>query len=158
MAEELENQTEVVDTNMYIDEIKQLKQNTVSKDAYQKLQEENRNLLKSLVEGQTMSAPVEEVKPSRSEEEIIKDLINPDKSNLDDVKLALELHDKRLERGYNDFLPIGHELVPTDEDIAAAKRVEEGLRAYVDGAEGDPDVFNDIYQRSVVDVQIPRRK
>ena len=158
MAEELENQTQIMDdpSQMYIDEIKQLKSNTVSKDAYQKLQEENRSLLKSLVEGQQVSTPVEE-QPSRSTEEILKDF-ESDTSNLDHIKLVMELHNKRLEQGINDFVPQGHQISPSDEDIRDAKQVEDFLNDLIQVADGNPDVFNNEYQRRVIDTVIPRRR
>ena len=158
MAEELENQPQIMDdpSQMYIDEIKQLKSNTVSKDAYQKLQEENRSLLKSLVEGQQVSTPVEE-QPSRSTEEILKDF-ESDTSNLDHIKLVMELHNKRLEQGINDFVPQGHQISPSDEDIRDAKQVEDFLNDLIQVADGNPDVFNNEYQRRVIDTVIPRRR
>lgn len=158
MADEnLEQQNvEVEDTNMYLDQIKELKQNTVSKDAYQKLQEENRNLLKSLVEGQTVSAPAEE-QTSRSIEEILKDF-NSETSNLNHIKYVMELHNKNLERGINDFVTNSSQYQATDEDIAAAKRVEDFFNDLIKTADGDATVFNNEYQRRVVDPIIPKRK
>lgn len=156
MAEELEQELQQEDTNMYLEQIKELKQNSVSKDAYQKLQEENRNLLKSLVEGQQVSTPVEE-KPSRSTEEILKDF-ESDTSNLDHIKLVMELHNKRLEQGINDFVPQGHQISPSDEDIRDAKQVEDFLNDLIQVADGNPDVFNNEYQRRVIDTVIPRRR
>ena len=156
MAEELEQDLQQEDTNMYLEQIKELKQNSVSKDAYQKLQEENRNLLKSLVEGQQVSTPVEE-KPSRSTEEILKDF-ESDTSNLDHIKLVMELHNKRLEQGINDFVPQGHQISPSDEDIRDAKQVEDFLNDLIQVADDNPDVFNNEYQRRVIDTVIPRRR
>ena len=158
MAEELENQPQIMDdpSQMYIDEIKQLKSNTVSKDAYQKLQEENRSLLKSLVEGQQVSTPVEE-QPSRSMEEILKDF-NSETSNLDHIKYVMELHNKNLEHGINDFVTNSSQYQATDEDIAAAKRVEDFFNDLIKTADGDSTVFNNEYQRRVVDPIIPKRK
>lgn len=158
MAEELENQTQIMEdpSQMYIDEIKQLKSNTVSKDAYQKLQEENRSLLKSLVEGQQVSTPVEEP-TSRSMEEILKDF-NSETSNLDHIKYVMELHNKNLERGVNDFVTNSSQYQATDEDIAAAKRVEDFFNDLIKTADGDTTVFNNEYQRRVVDPIIPKRK
>lgn len=159
MADELDNiQTETFDESQkYIDEIKNLKTNSVSKEDYLRLQEENRNLLKTLVEGQTIEASAD-VAPSRETSEIIKDLTSDSQTNLDYIKHSLELHDKRLEQGINDYLPVGHEIAPTEDDIAAAKRVEDFFRNLVETADGNPDVFNNEYQRTVVDIPLPRRK
>ena len=159
MADEIiKEQPQIMDdpSQMYIDEINNLKSNTVSKDAYLKLQEENRNLLHSLVEGQQISTPVEE-KPSRSTEEIITDL-NGDHSNLDHIKLVMELHNKRKEQGINDFVPMGHNIAPTDEDIRDAQQVEDFLNDLIKTADGNNAVFDNEYQRRVMDTVIPRRR
>lgn len=158
MADEINNaQTQVDDTNqMYIDQINELKNNSVSKEQYNKILEENRNLLKSLVEGQPATS-TEEEEPSRSMEEILKDF-NSDTSNLDHIKYVMELHNKRLEQGINDFVPTGHEIQPTDDDIRDAKQVEDFLNDLIKTADGNPDVFNNEYQRRVVDPILPRRK
>lgn len=157
MADELTNETNNMDTQqMYLDEIKELKNNSVSKDQYDKLLEENRNLLKSLVEGSTQEAPAEET-PSRDIKDILNDF-NNDSTNLDHIKSVLELHDKRLEQGINDFVPVGKQIAPSDEDIEDAKKVEDFLRDLVKVADGNPDVFNNEYQRRVIDTPLPRRK
>lgn len=149
MADEIMQET-FDESQKYIEEINNLKQNSVSKEDYLKLQNENRNLLKSLVEGQTVSTEAAE-EPKRSVSEIVKDLTSDSISNLDYLTYSLELHDRRLEEGYNDFLPIGHQISPTDEDIAAATQVEDFLRELVETADGNRDVFNNEYQRRVVD-------
>lgn len=53
MADEiLENQeTEVNEYQKYLDSINELKSNTVSKDKYDKIMEENKTLLESIVNG-----------------------------------------------------------------------------------------------------------
>ena len=159
MTEELNNiQNETFDESQkYIDEIKNLKANSVNREAYLKLQEENRNLLKTLVEGKSVEATAD-AEPSRDTREIIKDLTSDSQTNLDYIKHSLELHDKRMEEGFNDYLPLGHEIAPTEDDIAAAKRVEDFFRNLIETADGNPDVFNNEYQRSVVDIPLPRRK
>lgn len=156
MADEINEMTPVDESQKYIDEIKELKRNSVTREEYMKLQEENRNLLKSLVEGQVPETTVDET-PSRSTEEILKDF-NSDTSNLDHIKYVMELHNKRLEQGINDFVPTGHEIQPTDEDIRDAKQVEDFLNDLIATADGNPAVFNNEYQRRVVDPILPRRK
>lgn len=157
MSEEVTNETQVEDTQqMYLDEINNLKANSVSKEEYNKLLNENRNLLKSIVEGKTQDTTVEE-QPSRDIKDILNDF-NDDSTNLDHIKAVLELHDKRLEQGYNDFVPMGHNISPTDEDIEDAQNVYDFLQDLVKTADGNADVFNNEYQRRVKDIPLPKRK
>ncbi len=157
MADEiLENQTQDPGIQMYLDEIAELKKNTVSKELYEESQQREKELLRSIVEGKSFSTPVED-KPSRSEAEIIKDL-NKDTSNLDHIKYVLELHEKRKEQGINDFAPIGRQISATDEDIRDAEAVEDFLKDLVETADGNTAVFNNEYQRRVKDIALPKRK
>ena len=157
LQNDVQTQAQTQDTNqMYLDQIKELKSNSVSKQQYDKLMEENRNLLKSLVEGNTVSSTDDE-EPSRSMEDILKDF-NSDASNLDHIKAVMELHEKHKEQGINDFVPMGHNITPTDDDIEDAQKVEDFLNSLIESADGNPDVFNMEYQKRVTDVPLPKRK
>lgn len=73
----LTNQTEQIETQQnenqqYIDAIRDLKANTVSKERYDKLMEENKNLLNSLVNGE----PVAAAAPAQPELPPIQDLVD----------------------------------------------------------------------------------
>lgn len=159
MADEIiktDEGTQTDTTQMYLDQIKELKANSVNKEEYNKLLEENRNLLKSLVEGGSADS-TEEAPASRDIKDILKDF-NDETSNLDHIKYVMELHNKRLEEGINDFVPLGHNISPSDDDIRDAKQVEDFLNDLIKTADGNPDVFNNEYQRRVMDTVLPRRK
>lgn len=65
-------ETNINENQQYIDAIRDLKANTVSKDRYNKLMEENKNLLNSLVNGESVAAAA----PSQPELPPIQDLVN----------------------------------------------------------------------------------
>ena len=132
-----------------------MKANTVSRDAYNKLRNENKQLLDALVSGKEI--PQEPVaKPSVSD--LRKKLFSgEDMSNLEYVETALSLRDSLIEAGERDpFLPYGDKVDITPEQIDAANKVAAGLKEMVDFAEGDSGVFSAEYQRRVKDVSIPR--
>ena len=52
------------------------------------------------------------------------------------------------------FLPVGKQILPTDEDVAAANRVADVLKECVDYAEGDSAVFTNELQRRLVDIKV----
>lgn len=52
------------------------------------------------------------------------------------------------------FLPVGKQILPTDEDIACAEKVASVLKECVNYAEGDSAVFTNELQRRLVDVKI----
>lgn len=139
------------DSNHYIEAIREMKANTVDKEAYRKLQEENKQLLNSLVNGETIETTDAEQKESI--EELRAKLFGTkrkDLTNLEFVESSLKLRDALMESGEMDpFVPVGSKIKPTDEDFAKAKKVAEVLRECVDYAEGNPDVFTDELKRRI---------
>lgn len=145
----IDNQVEDATVD-YVNAINELKANSVSKEAYDKLKSENKKLLDSLVSGKEIEV---EAKPVNVDE-LRSKLFNPDKalSNLDYVSTALQLRDALIEQGEPDpFLPVGEKVVISDDDIAKAENVANVLQDMVDIADGNNVVFNQEYQRRVVD-------
>ena len=133
----------------YIEAIKEMKANTVDKQAYLKLKEENKQLLNSLVTGQNIEQP-EQVEPVDIDALRAKLFSSKKKdlSNLEFVSTALELREALIERGDMDpFVPIGNKIEPTDEDFAKAEKVAKVLQECVDYADGNPNVFTDELKR-----------
>ena len=154
MAEEIQNvETQEVDTNqMYLDEIKELKKNSVSRADYDKVVQENRNLLHSLVEGQTVEQPKEEEAPKVDVNGLRKELYTEDNNmtNLEYIDKTLKLRKAIMDQGGQDpFLDFGEKAHVTASEIEAANRVAEALQEMVDAAEGDPVAFRNEFQRRV---------
>lgn len=151
--------TPVTDNTDYIEALKEMKEKTVSKEAYAQLKEENKKLLQSLINGETIDAHTAQDTPDV--EQLRKDLFSRDGnlSNLEYAEKALQLRETLIEEGKPDpFLPYGHHISPTNEDIEAANRVAKALKDCIDYAEGDSDLFTSELQRNMVDVPIPRAK
>ena len=160
---ENENVVTVEDnTNDYIDQIKKLKENSVSKDDYDKLRLDNKRLIDALANGTQLEGKVE---PKMSAVENINNLRTKlfskgnDLNNLEYCKTAVELRDALIEKGERDpFLPFGHEVVATDSDYESANRVATVMKECIDYADGDPDIFTNELQRRTIDVVIPKKK
>ena len=136
----------------YLAAINELKQNSVNREDYNKLKAENKKLLHSIVNG----VPVEVQSPQRkSIEELRAAYLKEDQTNLEYISNALKLREALISEGKPDpFLPIGEQILPTDEDVAAANKVASVLQECVDYAEGDSAVFTNELQRRLVDVKI----
>lgn len=134
----------------YIQAIQDLKANTVPKEQFSKLKEENAKLLKSLINGETLEGVTAPEKPDV--EGLRKDLYNGiDLTNLDYVSKTLDLRDEIIANGGKDpFLPWGEKISPTQQDIEAAERVAKVLRECIDYAEGDSLRFTSELQRVMV--------
>lgn len=149
---ELSN-AEVTDTETdYIGVIEDLKRNTVSKDNYLKLKEENKRLLTAYANGQQLPEDLQPKKKEVNLDEMRTELFTKEHSNLEFVEQALALREAIIEKGGNDpFLPYGEKIMPTNEDIEAANRVATVLKDCVDYADGDSAVFTNELQRRMID-------
>lgn len=163
MAEEFDNsvsQQENVeqDTNNYISAIKEMKANSVDKAAYDKLKEENKQLLDALINGGQVTQEI--TKEPVNIDSLRKKLFSGEAelSNLDYMKTALELREALLDQGSPDpFLPYGQNIAPTDEDIRTADRVAEAIKSCIDYADGDSEIFTNELQRIMVDTSPVKR-
>ena len=149
-------------TNDYIAQIKNLKENSVSKDDYDKLRADNKRLIDALANGTNIESKVE---PKISAVENINNLRSKlfgkgnNLSNLEYCDTALQLREALIENGARDpFLPFGHNVVITESDNESANRVATVLKECIDYADGDSDIFTNELQRRTVDVVIPKKK
>ena len=154
----LEDKTSVTGTEVedmtpdYLAAINELKQNSVDRSKYEELRAENKKLLDSIVNGTEIAQPAAEKK---SIEELRANYLKEDQSNLEYISNALKLREALMAEGKPDpFLPIGEQILPTDEDVATANKVAQVLQECVDYAEGDSNVFTNELQRRLVDVKI----
>lgn len=141
----------------YIQVIKELKQNSVSRQDYDKLVAENKQLLENYVNGTYNDANAQ--KPEKRKVEDIRDeLFNNPHNNLDYVKLALELREAVMSKGDPDpFIPVGKQINATNDDKLAAENVAKVFQECIDYAEGDSGVFTNELQRRTHDVKILRK-
>lgn len=145
-------QTTELGNEQYIAAINELKTNSVSKDAYKKLQEENQQLLDALVNGKQIEIP-SATTPDITE--LRTKLFNADGelSNLEYVENALALRNALIESGERDpFLPVGDRVALSTQQIDAADRVATVLQECVDFAQGDSGIFTAELQRRTKDV------
>ena len=139
-------------TKKYIDALEDLKKNSVSIEDYQKLKKENEDLFEKLKDGSTNSTDEEDPYAKVTVDELRKSIFQGDNNNLEFWQKSLILRDKLIKEGQNDpFLPVGHDVVPTDQDVEAANRVAEGIAQCIKYAQGDPVVFTNELQRITVD-------
>lgn len=162
MAEEEKVVTKEVEDNTqdYLKAIQDLKQNSVDRSEYEKLKAENKKLINAVVNGQDIE--VEGQPKVRDTDEIRDELFNHEHTNLDYIKLVLELRDNLISKGEPDpFLPMGSQISATAEDIAAAEKVAKVYQECVDYADGDSALFTQELMRrtntSIYD-KLPQKK
>ena len=139
----------------YIAAINDLKSRTVDKEEYERVKQDNKRLLDSIVNG-SLESGVPKAPEIREPEEIRKELFGDEAlDNLTYATKALELRNSLLSKGEMDpFLPYGKQIVPTDQDIVSAQKVAEVLAECVEYAKGDNSVFTNELQRRTVDIRV----
>lgn len=133
--------------------INELKQNSVSKEDYNKVVAEKNKYLKALIDGNQV-AEVQNKEPVDIDG-LRRELFSGEKdlTNLEYAKKALELRDAIIERdGVDIFVGRGSKLTPTDEDYEAAQRVADGFQQCIDVAQGDSEIFTRELMRITEDV------
>lgn len=131
----------------YLEQIKQLKENTVSKEMYDRVVAENKRMLSDYVNG-TMNVENKEVKVSLEDARLAYQ--KPGMNNLDQAKATLQLREKMMENGLGDpFLANGVD--PTAQDVADAQQVADFLQNCVELAQDDPAVFQAEFLRGLQD-------
>lgn len=158
MAEEIMEMEQLDETQKYIDAINELKKNSISMSEYNKIRDENKKLLDTLVQGKTIeSDSAESAKPDIKE--LRENLFKKDLSNLDYWKNVLELRTALIESGANDpFLPYGQKISPTGEDVQKANQVATVVQECIDYADGDSAIFTNELQRRTIDVMPTMRR
>lgn len=140
-----------------VDIINELKENSVSKDEFNKLKAQNTKLLNALAKGEKMTT--EESKPV-DRAKLVNELYGTDRkplSNLEYATKTMELRDAIIAAGEPDpFLPNGHMITPTTEDITEANKLAEVFKECIDYAQGDDGVFTNELMRRTMDVRVKR--
>lgn len=133
--------------------INELKQNSVSKEEYNKVVSEKNKYLKALIDGNQIA----EAQPKKPVDidALRKDLFggSKDLTNLEYAQKSLELRDALIERdGVDIFVGRGSKLTPTDDDYEAAQRVADAFKQCIDVAQGDSEIFTRELMRITEDV------
>lgn len=136
-----------------ISALNEIKQNTVSKETYDKLREDNRKLMDTIVNGQTSKQP--EVEEAVDVDEIRAELFGDkrrDLSNREYVEKMLTLRKELIKKGEPDpfVMRSGKRSSPEKEDFEKAEDVAKVLQSCIDIADGNDDVFNNEFQRRLV--------
>lgn len=158
MTEEINNavsgtESQIDTTQDYISALNEMKQNTVSKEAYDKLRADNKKLLDTIVSGQSLEQT--EVKEEVDVDALRQELFGKsrrDLTNLEFVDKALQLRKELMERGEQDpfVMKAGPRSSPEPDDFKKAERVASVLQECVDIANGNADVFNNEFQRRLI--------
>lgn len=139
----------VDNTTDYIKVIEDMKENSVAKEDYDKLKDENAQLISTLSKrNYARTEPEKKVDIDKLRD----DLFHKDLSNLEYAKKTLELRNELLKTGKDPFLPNSKYVVWSKEDKAKANEVAEAIQSCIDCADGNSEIFTRELQRIMVDI------
>ena len=147
-----DNNTDTNNSQQYIDAIRDLQKNSVSRDKYNKLEAENKQLLDTLVNGGTIE--MVNVEPELSIEELSKNFLTADKTKIhsyDGFKNLLELRDKILAESGDDIFAKDNSY----NERVKAERTAASLQQCIDDSRGDKDVFMREFSDRLIDTSSP---
>lgn len=169
MNNEQNTQTTAVETNSsatdYINAINQLKATTVSRDEYDALVAERKELINSIINGDSgATGSHEEAAPDydKIKTDARNKLFgnpNAELSNLEYCKTALELREAVLKtEGIDIFVGSGHQFSPEQSDYDKAQRVADVIQTCIDEAGGNSEVFTAQLMSRTNDVSLPKAR
>lgn len=130
--------------------LKELKENSVSKEDYEKLEKENKELVAQIINGDGGAGngqPTPEKVDIKALREEIYGPKGADLSNLDYWKKTLKLRNAVIEQeGYDPFLPHGSKIKPSEYDVERANAVAETVQKCIDEAKDNSEVFTALLQ------------
>lgn len=152
MAEEILDQQGTEQEPDYIQQIEDLRANSVSRADYDKLKAEHNRAMNALINGGQIDTPKAE---KVDKDALRKELFGQDSglSNLEYWQKTLTLRQAIIDDGGNDpFLPYGQKIAPTAEDVEAANRVAKVVQECIDYADGDSRIFTNELDRRTTDM------
>lgn len=142
---------EVDETQKYVDAINTLKNTTVSREQYDKLRDENKTLLESLVNGRTYetSSTEETAKPSAKElNDKLNKLSKTHSADLEFMETSLAYRDAYIEEfGKDPWCLTGKDSTPTQLDYEDTEQHAQLLKEIIEIAAGNEEVFKREFNR-----------
>ena len=130
--------------NEYIDAITKLKETTVSKDLYNKLKEENKKLLDSIVNGSDVDVPKN--KPEKPDIKALYDkLMDADHplDNYEYMKTFMEIKNAvQEEHGVDPTVPVGRKFSPEAADLIELQQANDTFSEILSNCEDNRDFMD----------------
>ena len=130
--------------------LKELRENSVSKEDYEKLEKENKELVSQIINGAGGAGNGQSTPEKVDIKALREELYGPkcsELTNLDYWKKTLKLRNAVIEQeGYDPFLPHGSKIKPNDYDVERANAVAETVQKCIDEANDNSEVFTALLQ------------
>ena len=130
--------------------LEEARKNTVPKEKYEKLEEENKRLVSEIINGGGAGSG-QQNPPEKADIPALREklygLKSAELSNLEFWQNTLELRDAVIaQEGYDPFLPYGEKIKPTAQDMEKAANVAKVVQECIEEANGDSEIFTALLQ------------
>ena len=133
-----------------LDEVENLKKNSVSKEEYEKLKSKNKELMKRIVEGGGQEEKSEDTPDLDKIREalFVKNAEGLSKRDFWINVLTLR-HERLKNEGVDIFLPKGQKTRYNRSDIESANKVDEVISDLIDQTEDNPAYFDILFEQAL---------
>lgn len=155
------NETEKEEAKSLVEQVKELKENSVSKEEYAKLEQTNNELMKALIDGSQVDG-IQEEQEKVDIYKLVSEMRQMDNTTLDIdyCKSALKYRNAVIEQygEENDpFCPTQARFTPTAEDKEKAQNVADVMQQCIDESNGNNAVFIALFQERTRDIRLPKK-
>lgn len=156
-----ENEIETPEQSL-VEQVVELKKNSVSKDEYNKLAQQNKELMAALIEGGQVEGEPSEPEPIDISK-LVTEMRQMDNTTLDIeyVQKALDYRNAVIEQfgEENDpFCPTQSRFTPSNEDKEKAQNVADVFQQCIEESKGNNAVFLALLQERTRDIKLPKKK
>ena len=124
----------------YVNQLAAMRETTVSKQEYNRICKENRQLAAALTNGGSIAQQQKE--PVNLKELRNKVLTDKKRTDLDYFSDVIKLRDASIEQtGIDPFLPANSKYKPNEADVANANKVAETIKNCIEKSDGNPKKF-----------------
>ena len=133
-----------------LNQVEEMKKNSVPKEEYEKLKEKNKMLMKRIVEGGGQRDKAEEtVDLGKIREELfVKNAEGLSKRDFWEKVLTLR-HERLKNEGVDIFLPRGSKTRYTRLDIESANKVDETISQMLEDTKDNPEYFDTLFNNAL---------
>lgn len=121
--------------------LKEQRENSVSKEEFAKLKEENTELMKAIIDGSPVGSKGDTTEKPADLRALAKDLCEGGIGNLEYAKRSLKFRDEYIKKYEKDpFAPNNDKM--TQDDVEQAEKVATAMKECIEQADGSETMFN----------------
>ena len=151
MADEMTNQEQGMEQD-YLAQIQEMKKNSVSREVYDKMRDENKRLLEAIVNGEQLEQKQAETPKMRTPDEVYQDFVVSDKprSDIERAKLWIEYRESCKAAGEPEPY-VSNRKKPSAAELESIDNTQRVLEHCLEYSNGNEEIFSTELKRLLID-------